>query len=91
MHNLSSYVRVDEDNKADHVVGVEHPMMQAGGNYHRQQSEPTSSAANMEEPTPVNTAGVNSTRRQIKLKVQLTKEELTMICQPTSEAEEDPK
>ena len=42
-----------EDNKADCVVGVEHPfqMMKAGSNNQRQQSKPASSAASKEEPT----------------------------------------
>ena len=95
VRNLSACVKVEKDNKADHVVGVEHPSqtMQARSNHQPQQNEPASSAASMEEPTLLNTAGSTPMRQQSKRQVQLTKEECTtsdptMIYHSTTEAEE---
>ena len=60
VRNLSAFVKVEKDNKADYVVGVEHPShtIKAGNNHQRQQSELASSAASMDESTLVNIAGV---------------------------------
>ena len=49
----------EKDNKTDYVVGVEHSSQTktAGSNHQRQQSEPPSSAASMEESTLEHFAG----------------------------------
>ena len=60
VRNLSEYVKVEKDNKADYVVSVQHPTqtIKAGSNQ-RHESKLASSAVSMEEQTLVNIAGSN--------------------------------
>ena len=77
VRNLSAYVKVMKDNKADDVLGVEHrsQTILAGGNHQRQASEPACSAASMEEPTPEHITVDSTMRQQSKFEVKLETEE----------------
>ena len=50
VRTLPAYVKVEKDDRADDVVGVEHSCKttKVGGNHQRQPSELASSAASME-------------------------------------------
>ena len=86
VRNLSAYVIVVKDIKADNVDCVDHPSQtrKAGG----QQSEHKASGESF-----VNVAGCNPMREQSKFKVQFTEEEFTtsdptVIYQPTNQEQE---